>query len=80
MFIQNEGIRYKCALSFECMSHFVFELFFSIKIPLTFTSIVTHIHSVKKKSQNQAGNFAYTRVRCLTGVLMSVYPFLMVRT
>ena len=35
-------------LSFVRMSHFVAELFFSPKISLTFTSVITHIHLVKK--------------------------------
>ena len=41
--------------SFARLSHFVFELFFIHKIPLTFAFIVIQVHSIKK-SCNQSRN------------------------
>ena len=41
--------------SFARLSHFIFELFFIHKIPLTVTFIVIQVHSIKK-SCNQSRN------------------------
>ena len=42
-------------LSFGCIFHFVPKPFFDSKIPITFTSIVTHVHSIQI-SHNQVIN------------------------
>ena len=42
-------------LSFGCIFHFVPKPFFDFKIPIRFTSIVTHAHSIQI-SHNQALN------------------------
>ena len=58
-------------LSFACMSHFSFKLFFNYKILLTFISIVIHGHLVKKshnQSSNTCGVFSRILISVLTGV------------
>ena len=54
------------------MSHFVPELFLDPKIHLTFTSVVTHAHPIKKVITRLE---TLTRMTCLLGVLMDFCPY-----
>ena len=72
MFLLVTKYRIMCSRVFRVCPTFTPELFFVLKISLTFTFVVTYAHHNKKKVTIKLETLIC--VRCLTGVLIGICP------